>query len=639
MENLISTLLYPLRRVWSVSTALSMFVVSSFLGLGLLIALLLSLRIGQAVDESQQTHVSSQTQALTSHISEYLENRQRLLSDHARFPVLLQTLMQPELHHGVIADFMEGLTFLGERHQQVLLDFRGQPVHVSQPQPRFEYGEMPWIRALMDGKTPSYLGVSEQAGVYYWRLAQPVRYNGLPEGVLVAEIPFSDLSERMQRAGHLGGLFIELLWQGRTIEQMGDPISGPWLEGGEITPEVTLRFHVDHQEAIAARNRLLGDMALLIIAMLVVMVWISIRLGKRWFVLPLQRLQQLAVSLSNDEHYTAVPVNQTVRELALLADGFNHMAARIERREADLRRHRDELEQLNSDLKASQAQLVHSEKMASLGTMAAGVAHEVNNPISFIKNNLTVLREYMDVLLPLLRDHQVLTGRDEGLQKQLERRLQGEDLDYLLEDIGPLLEDSTEGVERVREIVAGLKHFARIDEQEEKWFDLNECVESTLRVVWNELKYNCTVHKHLLQLPPLFGNPGQINQVIVNLLLNAAQAIPQQGEVIIETLQQAGRAVLKIRDTGVGMDAAQINQIFTPFYTSKPVGEGTGLGLSISHGIVEKHGGTIEVESEVGAGTLFSVYLPLRKPMLQDTEEVGNGRETTLDQPYMEQGE
>lgn len=617
MANPIPNTLHRPCKGWTVSSALSSFVVVSFLGLGILIAVLLSLRIGQAVDESQRTHVSSQIQVFADNIGDYLRDRQQVLSDHAQFPVLLQTLMQPEVNQGVIADFMADLTFLGKTHQEVLLDFRGQTLHASQEKPLFDYSDAPWLEGLMKGEQPHYLGISEREGIHYWRLAHPVLYNGLPEGIVVTEIPVTGLTQRLQQAGHLGGLFIEMTWQGRAIEQIGTPITGTLLEMEGAAPGIGLRFYIDNDEATQARNSLLGDMALLVFGLLLVMVWLSIQLGKRWFVRPIQRLQQLAASLSNDEGYIEVPIGQPVRELALLADGLNHMAGRIRWREEVLRQNRDELAHLNADLKASQVQLVQSEKMASLGTMAAGVAHEINNPIGFVKNNVCVLREYMDVLVPLLEDYQALaqeqSENNPALLKQIEERLAGEKLDYLLKDISPLLDDTTEGTERVSNIVAGLKSFARLDESEEKLFDLNECIETTLRMVWNELKYKCKVHKKLAELPQVFGNPGQINQVIMNLLVNAAQAIPVEGDITIETQCQDRQVLLRISDTGEGIDPDYLDKIFTPFFTSKAVGKGTGLGLSISHGIVEKHGGTIEVKSEVGIGTLFTVRLPVKE--------------------------
>ena len=274
---------------------------------------------------------------------------------------------------------------------------------------------------------------------------------------------------------------------------------------------------------------------------------------------------------------------------------------------------------LIDELRETHTQLIHSEKMAGLGTMAAGVAHEINNPIGFVKNNASVLAEYMQMLLPLLHDYHTLAlskaDQQPDLLESILGRLGNESLDYLIDDINSLIEDTMEGTKRIQGIVAGLKSFARVDESEQKLFDLNECVETTLKVVWNELKYKCTVHKHLGEIPEVLGNPGQFNQVIMNLLVNAAQAIKEQGDVTIETRLENDEVLLAISDTGQGIPDDNIKKIFTPFFTSKPVGTGTGLGLSISHGIVKDHNGTINVESIFGKGTTFTIHLPTTPPI------------------------
>jgi two-component system NtrC family sensor kinase len=163
---------------------------------------------------------------------------------------------------------------------------------------------------------------------------------------------------------------------------------------------------------------------------------------------------------------------------------------------------------------------------------------------------------------------------------------------------------------RIRDIVQNLKSFARVDESEIKEADLNECLESTIKMAWNELKYKCTVHRKFSDIPPLRCNPGQLNQVFINLLVNAAHAIPEKGDVTVETLSDDKGITVRIADTGAGIPADKLSKIFEPFFTTKKQGVGTGLGLSISYGIVEKHGGTLQVDSEVGRGTVFTIFLP-----------------------------
>ncbi|RDH89197.1 MAG: histidine kinase [endosymbiont of Seepiophila jonesi] len=280
-----------------------------------------------------------------------------------------------------------------------------------------------------------------------------------------------------------------------------------------------------------------------------------------------------------------------------------------------LREKERELEVLREQMKSLQAQLIQSEKMAGLGTLAAGVAHELNNPIGFVKNNLISLREYLAVLLPVLSESLAFAETDQGeeLRRCFGDIAAGEDLAFLIEDVEPLLKDAIEGGVRLEQIVDGLKRFARHDDTDGELFDLNQCVQDTLKVGWNELKYKAKVHHEAGRLLPLHGRPGEISQVILNLLLNAVQAIPEFGEINIDTLCRGDEVVLRITDNGEGIPAENLDKLFRPFFTTKAKGKGSGLGLSISHGIIEDHGGRIDVESDFGKGSTFTLYLPVYK--------------------------
>ena len=277
----------------------------------------------------------------------------------------------------------------------------------------------------------------------------------------------------------------------------------------------------------------------------------------------------------------------------------------------------EQLQHANEKLKTNQVHLVQSEKMASLGQMAAGVAHEINNPVGFVTSNLGTLAEYTGVFKRLIEDYETLTDQvtpDQNTAEVLHRiaeMRQEEDLDFIREDIDALLTESLNGMNRVKEIVQGLKSFAHIDEAEMQIADINKGIEATLRVVWNELKYKCKVNTKLKPLPKIRCYPGQLNQVFMNLLVNAAHAMEDQGEITIETEATESKIIIRISDNGVGIPEEHLSKLFNPFFTTKPVGEGTGLGLSISYGIIRKHGGSIEVASKVGRGTTFTIYLPI----------------------------
>jgi len=272
----------------------------------------------------------------------------------------------------------------------------------------------------------------------------------------------------------------------------------------------------------------------------------------------------------------------------------------------------------NEKLKQSQAKLVHSEKMASLGQLAAGIAHEINNPIGFITSNLNTLAQYVETFSQLLTHYEHLTA-PEAVENDALRQAEldkinsikaEEDLDFIAQDLSLLIGESSAGLLRVKEIVQGLKNFARIDSDERQEADINKGIEATLRVIWNELKYRCNVVTDLGPLPHIYCHSGQLNQVFMNLIMNAAQAIDSEGTITIQTEYRDEHVLVRISDTGCGISPENLDKIYNPFFTTKPVGEGTGLGLSISFGIIEKHGGRIEVESDPGQGTTFTVFLP-----------------------------
>ena len=273
----------------------------------------------------------------------------------------------------------------------------------------------------------------------------------------------------------------------------------------------------------------------------------------------------------------------------------------------------EELEGAYKELKASQAKILRQEKMASIGQLAAGVAHEINNPMAFISSNLGTLDKYVGRLTEFIQTQTEVieslhaTDAIEGLnRKQKELKL-----DYITEDIKGLISESLDGSERVQKIVQGLKSFARVDEAEYKYADMNECIESTINVVWNELKYKATLKKDYGNLPLTKCYPQQMNQVFMNLLINAGDAIEKQGEILIKTWDEDGSIWVGISDTGRGILKEDLNRIFEPFFTTKEVGKGTGLGLSITYEIVKNHHGEIGVESEVGKGTTFTVRIPI----------------------------
>ncbi|HUT42847.1 MAG TPA: ATP-binding protein, partial [Desulfobacterales bacterium] len=278
--------------------------------------------------------------------------------------------------------------------------------------------------------------------------------------------------------------------------------------------------------------------------------------------------------------------------------------------------------ELEDNQKKANAQLFQSEKMASIGQLAAGVAHEINNPTGFVSSNLKTLTDYQNDLNNLIKHYRKLItdlkeinpeNLSSSIEKQLEKigSLEEEaDIDFILEDIMDLISDCKEGSARIKKIVIDLKDFAHPGEDKIQSADINHGIETTLNVVWNELKYNATVNKKLGKLPMVKCYPQQLNQVFMNLFVNAAQAIEKQGEISISTRADNGFVEIKIGDTGSGIDKENLSRIFDPFFTTKDVGKGTGMGLNVAYNIIKKHKGTIDVKSQVGRGTVFKIRIP-----------------------------
>ncbi|MDP4028568.1 MAG: ATP-binding protein [Gallionella sp.] len=277
-----------------------------------------------------------------------------------------------------------------------------------------------------------------------------------------------------------------------------------------------------------------------------------------------------------------------------------------------------QLTEANQQLKQAQNQLLQSEKMAAIGNLAAGVAHEINNPIGYVNSNLGTLEKYLADIFAVLNKYETvetLLDQDNPQLEELRQLKKKIDVGYIREDTKALLTESRQGLERVKRIVLDLKNFSRAA-TEEQWAqaDLNQGMEATLNVIWNELKYKCEVVKEYGQLPGIYCLPAQLGQVFLNLLVNAAQAIETRGKITIRTGQEGDRVWVEVSDTGKGIPPENIPHLFEPFFTTKPVGQGTGLGLSVSYSIVERHHGEIEVHSEVGKGSTFRVWLPVQQP-------------------------
>jgi len=274
-----------------------------------------------------------------------------------------------------------------------------------------------------------------------------------------------------------------------------------------------------------------------------------------------------------------------------------------------------EQDALNARLEQANRQLLQSEKLAAIGQLAAGVAHEINNPVGYVYSNLQSLEGYLNDLFRL-------TDAVDSAKSLEDLRLikQNIDYDYLRDDLKDLLAESREGIERVKTIISAMKDFSHIEEEEFKLADLHRGIETTLNVVNNELKYKAEVVRDFGDLPEVECIISQINQVVMNLLVNAAHAIEEFGKITVRTRHNDDAVVIEVEDNGKGISEEHLNRIFEPFFTTKPVGKGTGLGLSLSFNIIEKHNGDITAASTPGQGTCFRISLPVAQPVQKNND-------------------
>lgn len=421
-----------------------------------------------------------------------------------------------------------------------------------------------------------------------------------------------------------------------------DEFSGTLLQLVEVNRKDS--FTAAHRAELTFRSTR-NITTLLLIATTVLSAFIAMGLGRR-IVNPVQQLARAAGNVAAGDLNVELKVTSQ-DEIGNLAASFNQMTRALREANAKMQRQAEELqaqqsalqstnrelheksahlsmqnaeiEQKNQDLERTMHQLrrtqyllVQSEKMASLGQLTAGIAHEINNPVNFVSSNVKPLRRDIQDVLSLLARYEDAVAKYSLQDKFSEAAKMKEDLDFsfLLGEIEKLLTGIEDGALRTFEIVKGLRNFSRLDEEAKKLADINQGLESTLLMLKHQLKNRIEVIKDFGELPQILCYPGKLNQVFMNILSNACQAIEGQGTITVKTSYADDIVKISIKDTGHGMSAEVMEHIFEPFYTTKDVGEGTGLGLSITFGIIQDHDGNIEVHSAPGEGAEFVITLP-----------------------------
>jgi two-component system NtrC family sensor kinase len=336
------------------------------------------------------------------------------------------------------------------------------------------------------------------------------------------------------------------------------------------------------------------------------------------FEAPIKSLKYVARSITAGELRNTLSLDRK-DEFGEMAEAINLMVVNLRGMNDDLREQVRKLRETKSELAETQNQMhlqerfMQQEKMASLGRLVAGVAHELNNPISFVYSNTVLLGQSVADLRRLLDFYNSCEGLPREIKEKAAKLKEEIDYDYLINDMTQAIEDCHEGSRRVRDIVLNLKTFSRANELQLQKIHIADTIESAVRMLGQFFHPDrVLLHREYADLPEIECYEGQLSQVWMNLLVNAAQAMNSRGEMWITTLAEGGHVIVKLRDNGPGIPEDVLTRIFDPFFTTKPIGQGTGLGLSIVHAIIERHGGNIKVESSSGAGTTFTVTLPLR---------------------------
>jgi signal transduction histidine kinase len=386
---------------------------------------------------------------------------------------------------------------------------------------------------------------------------------------------------------------------------------------------------IDNEDIFAPVRQLRTILISAASATILLVIFLTYRVARR-ITIPLNELNQGAKLLASGDFSRRIAVRGK-DETAQLARSFNEMAGSLEQRSRELielnrmleekvkDRTRElesanqEMEKAYHELKETQFQLVQSEKLASLGQLVAGIAHEIKNPLNFIYGNTDFLRRYVEQLDGLVKLYEDSASMAKADTERIEEYKEEINYGFLREDLASLIDNFEEGAKRIHSIISDLRTFSRMESGDLRPADVHESLDLALSLLQNEYRDRIEVIKDYGNLPKIECHPGRLNQVFMNLLLNACQAVKGPGTIRIETRQDGEFVVLKVRDSGEGIDPENRDRIFEPFFTTKPVGTGTGLGLSVSYAIIRDHKGTITVESEKGKGTEFTIRLPIAK--------------------------
>jgi len=486
---------------------------------------------------------------------------------------------------------------------------------VSAEPERLAAGGDRWVTDALHEGTALYLGINTATERPHWRLAIQASEDAGKPAMLVAEPSLALMLTQLQLSERFGVVSVWAAEIGAPLLQSARAdVNTVTVE--RLWPRAGLRliYELEVPPGAVQSSGLQMTQFLPAIALMLLIATGGCWLGRRWLIAPLREFANAtsALAAGNTEPVRQLRSQLCGGEWQRLVRDLRDIAAAVYRRERALKTRNRQLETLTEGLYSQQAQMIRSERMASIGTLSAGVAHEINNPLGFLKSNLETLQGYARVLLGLLECCQQ-NRKDVEQVKQLAAFLnhaeRHDDLAYIQQDLVPMLEESLEGSARIQSVVQGLMTFSD-DGTATHLLDLNDCVKVALSILKSDLDCRAQLTLELQPLPEIRGVSSQLNQVMFNVIRNAIQALPEHGEINVRSAVIDGEVVVSVRDNGVGIEETELGRLFTPFYTTRPVGQGVGLGLSISDNIIERHYGRLEVDSTPGAGSEFRIILP-----------------------------
>jgi len=454
----------------------------------------------------------------------------------------------------------------------------------------------------------------ETNGKHMLNICSPILYNGQVEGYLQAMFDWEELCKEYLAAvvESVPDASLKVFYDSTEVYSI-ESYKGPGFSLESSSNQSQLQIQVSFPEHLVSTpvNAMKKQMVLTGVIIMIACCFSMIFISKRILVKPLFYMHSIVLA-NREEKWEELIINKSdPTEFTELYQAFNEMIISLKHKTESLKKSNTDLDTANQQLQLNQSQLLQSEKMASIGLLAAGVAHEINNPIGFMNSNLASLKKYVQRLKEFFSFVAEKSGELEGAADQIAAKSKSLKIDYVLEDIDALVDESLEGAERVRTIVRNLKNFSHSESEDMQLADINLNLENTLSIVWNEIKYKAELVKDYGDIPSIWCYAQHLNQVFVNLLVNASHAMREKGVITLKTWSDQQWVYIRVSDNGHGIPADKLSRVFEPFFTTKDVGVGTGLGLSISYDIIQSHNGTIDVESEVGVGTKFTIKLPV----------------------------